>query len=165
MGARQLLEHFADVGLTVFMEGDLLKVRPASLVNQPIREIIQQNKASLLAALSQTAPYWLVGEAMVIAPVPLASYAEVRESYPSQEIEPLDEMPRDRTPSHPQIEEVESLTARLWGLRGTFYADDEIRRALNVLGTQEGFYEVLFCVGNAEKQAGGIACSRQPNLD
>jgi hypothetical protein len=45
------------------MDGDPLRAKPASLMNQPLREVIQANKAALVAALSIRSPYWLVGEA------------------------------------------------------------------------------------------------------
>jgi TubC N-terminal docking domain len=89
MSALHLLDHFEDAGVTLYKDGDALKAKPASKLNDVLREVIRENKAALLEALSVTSTYWLIGDATFVTYAPPATLQTVRADYPGQLVAPL----------------------------------------------------------------------------
>jgi TubC N-terminal docking domain len=92
MGALHLLDHFGDAGITLYMDGDTLKAKPVSKLNDVHREVIRSNKAALIEVLKHPSAYWLIDGVMLTTHAPPSTFEQVQAMYPMRSIEPLSPM-------------------------------------------------------------------------
>jgi hypothetical protein len=89
MWALELLSHFDDAGVTLYMDGVTLKAKPASKLHDVVKQVITDNKPALIAALTLKSDYWLIDDVILVTYSPPARWETVRADYPRRLVAPL----------------------------------------------------------------------------
>jgi hypothetical protein len=156
MVASDVFQILQRAGIALSSDGETLTAQPKERITAELYNLIADTKLDILALLSSRSDYWLIGGVIVVGGAPALSLSEVQARYPNQRVEPMDTMPRDSAFSHGDSPKVARLQTRLEALKGVFYDNDEILRALQLMAIDEGLHEVALCVLDAERQIAGV---------